>query len=84
MSDPAILQYEAWKDIIQSPGWSYFRDLIKEHIDFLDNKTCIAVKNEKFNEAMKYQAKSEDWKKIIDLIDKRIKELEEVVKNGHE
>lgn len=84
MKDPAILQYEAWKDIIQSPEWGCFRDLVREHIKFLDRQTCVAVKSEKFNEAMKWQAKAEDWKKIIDLINKRIKELEEVVKNAHE
>ncbi len=77
--DPVILQYEAWQNIINSPDWKYFRDLVQEHIDFLSKETCIAVRAEKFNEAMKCQAKAEDWKKVVDSISTRLKELQGLI-----
>lgn len=73
--DPAIIQLEAWKDIIQSPSWRQFKDFVRERIIHFEKQTCIAVKNGKFNEAMKYQAIAEDWKKIVGKVDDRIKEL---------
>ena len=79
--DPAILQYEAWQNIINSPDWKYFRDLVKEHIDFLKKETCIAVRAEKFNETMKCQAKADDWQKVLDSVNTRLKELGESIEN---
>ena len=73
--DPAILQYEAWRNIVNSPDWKYFRDLIQEHINFLQGEIYIAVRDEKFNQAMKAQAKAEDWKKVVDNVNTRLKEL---------
>lgn len=80
IKDPFILQYEAWQNIIHSPDWKYFGGLVKEHIDFLNDQTCIAVRNGKCDEAMKYQAKADDWKKVISSIDARLKELEGNIK----
>jgi len=73
--DPAILQYEAWQNIINSPDWKYFRDLVQKHVDFLNKETCVAVRAEKPNEAMKHQAKADDWIKVMGSIDTRLKEL---------
>ena len=75
MSDPAILQLEAWREIIHSPGWVYFKELVQEHIDYLDKQVHIAVESGKFNDAMKYQAKATDWKTIIGRVNERILEL---------
>ena len=82
--DPAILQYEAWQSIINSPNWKYFRGLVEEHVNFLNKQTCIAVRSEKFNEAMKHQAKADDWIKVLSSADKRLKELGESIENSNE
>lgn len=82
MKDPAILQYEAWSNIINSPDWRYFQEWVGEHIVFENKQALRAIDSGKMNEAMKHQAIAKDWGKVLDKIDAKIKELKESMKNN--
>lgn len=79
--DPKILQYEAWKDIISSPSWKYFVELIQAHVKYLNKQTILLVRDikilegEKVIEAIRFQAKAEDWNKVLSLAKQRLNEL---------
>lgn len=79
--DPKILQYEAWKEIIDSPNWKYFVELVQVHVKHLNKQTIMSVRDikktdsEKVMEVVRYQAKAEDWNKILDLTKQRLNEL---------
>lgn len=79
--DPTILQYETWKDLMVTSDWKYFIELMEEHIKYLDKQTILAVRDikvlegDRALEAIKYQAKAEDWHKMLDLINQRMNEV---------
>ncbi len=75
MREPRIFEKEAWGDLIKTPEWKYFLELVKEHTKYLNRQTCISIRTGKIEEAIKYQAKAEDWERIIFLIDNRIREV---------
>ena len=75
MSEPRLLEKEFWQELIGSPNFKYLLNVFQEHKNYLDKQTLQAVRDGKLDEAVRYQAKSEDMGKIVDLIKDRIKEI---------
>lgn len=68
-----IFEKEFWGDLIKSEDYNYLKKIFVDHRDKL-NKDCLkAVKEAKFHEAVRCQAKAEDMNKIVDLINFRIR-----------
>jgi len=70
-----LLELDAWKDIIQSPGWKYFKGLLGEHKKTLEWQVLMAVSNRKFDEAADYSSRLSECGKILQLVDSRLDEL---------
>ncbi|MFA6067537.1 MAG: hypothetical protein WC810_03050 [Janthinobacterium sp.] len=80
--NPRIFEYQAWQNIIKSPEWKYFLNVLNEHKIHLDKQTCVYVCAGKFNEAMMLQSKAEDIMKITSLVEERISDLERSNNDG--
>ncbi len=70
-----LLEKEFWQELIGSPNFKYLLGVFQEHKNYLDKQTLQSVRDGKLDDAVRYQAKSEDMSKIVDLINERIKEV---------
>lgn len=75
MKESPLLEAEAWKEIVMSGGWKYLVDLVKRHCIFLNEQLIKHVKDGNHRGADRIQAKMEDCKKIVELVQKRMSEL---------
>lgn len=81
-TDPRLLEYEKWKNIISSPDWSVFSTLMAKHRKYLKDQIVISVGDGKIDAAVKYQARYEECDKIMENVETRISELKTQLKGG--
>jgi len=72
-----LYELETWKDIINSDGWGYFKDLLEEHKEFLENQVLISVGRKEFDKASDYSSRADECKKILSLVDGRLGDLKQ-------
>lgn len=70
-----LLELETWREIIQSSGWEYFKELLAEHKMYLETQVVVAVANRKFDEASDYSARASECNKILSMVTDRLSEL---------
>lgn len=70
-----LLELETWKEIIQSDGWKYFKELLDGHKKYLEWQVLVAVSNKKFDEASDYSSRTSECSNILRLVDGRLTEL---------
>lgn len=78
----SIFVYDTWKDIVNSDGWKYFKDLLEDHRDYLQEQVLISVSRRKFDEASDFSARADECSKILSLVDSRLADLKKEMDNG--
>jgi len=74
--DSRIAELDAWNDIIQSENWSYFKELLDEHMEYLNNQVLVALDSRKFEQACEFRARAKECNAILKLVDIRLTTLQ--------
>ncbi len=78
-----LLQLESWEEIIHSPSWRIFRNLLEEHKIFLQKEVNVCLKKHQDREAGEALRALEDCDKIMQLVTSKISSLREKKENGN-
>ena len=72
-----IFEREFWKDLIKSPDYKYLLNVFRVHRDDMNKNALQAIGDKKIDDAIRFQAKADDMRIIVDAIENRIKEMED-------
>lgn len=70
-----INELDAWRDVVLSDNWVVLKDLLESHKEHLEKQVIISVSQRDFEEAYRYEARLDECKKIVQLVEGRLKEL---------
>lgn len=68
-------ELETWREIIQSSGWRVFKDLLEEHIEYLNNQSLLMIDKREFEDARDFRTRATECKSILMAVDGRLLEL---------
>lgn len=77
-----LSEKENWDDIIHSPSWVVFRNLLKEHCAYLQKETNEYLEKHEDRKAGESLRAMKDSNKILTLVTQRISELNKTIEQG--
>ena len=79
-----LFESTAWQEIITSENWKYFKELLREHKNFLNKQALLSIDNRNNDEATFYRVRARECDAILQLVDGRLAELKTNKKGGEE
>jgi len=70
-----LFELDTWQNLIRTDEWLVFLELLKDHVEFLNNNALLCVRKGDFHNAVRYEAKAEDAEKLLSLVKDRITAL---------
>lgn len=77
-----LFERDAWEGIINSPSWVVYRNSLKEHVAYLQDKINSSLRQQKNIEAYGFLIAMDDCNKFLDSINVRLKALNEQIEKG--
>lgn len=77
-----LFEKQNWENIIHSEEWVVFRNLLKEHINYLQKELNEHVKNSRDREAYGTWRAMDDAGKILTIVTVRLAELNRKSEEG--
>ncbi len=81
-SKACLFERDQWENIIHTPEWVVYRNLLKEHIAYLQKEVNDKLEEQKNVEAYGALRAMKDAKKILDLVTSRISDLNISIEGG--
>ena len=72
IQDNRILELDTWNDIIQSEGWRYFKDLLDEHIEYLNSQVLFNIDSRQYEKASEFRARAKECNAILSAVGNRL------------
>lgn len=73
--DGVLKELHSWQNIISSDEWVVFRNLLKDHIAYLQKETNDLLRKKEFTDAFGSLRAMDDSSKILTLVTTRLNEL---------
>lgn len=77
-----LMEKQNWENIIHSDEWIVFRQLLREHSEYLQKEANDHLRKYEDRAAGEALRAMDDCKKILDLVTVRISELNKNIENG--
>lgn len=77
-----LFERDSWESIINSPDWKIYRDALREHISYLQEKVNSSLRQQKNVEAYGFLMAMDDSGKFLDSINIRLKSINAKIEQG--